>query len=292
MTGGESARVLVTDMGTHFRSLVGLAEHRLILCAPYITRPALEVLRQSAHDDLKLTGEVILATNLTPTSVQGASLDLRAMLETLALFGRSRLLHIPDLHAKIFIADDTNAIISSANLTTGGFDRNVEAGVWLRGQLARETAAAFDSISAKAREVSREDLDALASLAQVTPVVEAKPDRVLARAFRRLLSPPRKASPSTAANTTRLRPIVASTIIETLASTGPMLARDLEHAVRAKHPHLCDDTKVRAVAKKIVWRHEVHWALQELKHDQRVIHLAAKGEQGPWSLAPAAVTPS
>ena len=44
----------------------------------------------------------------------------------------ARLVALSNLHAKVFVADETAAIVTSGNLTRSALDRNLEYGVLLR----------------------------------------------------------------------------------------------------------------------------------------------------------------
>lgn len=277
--GLSGLRVLSGNNETEIATLIATAEQRLVLCAPFITESGAKLVAKRLSSKLRKEGEMVLLTDCSAVSVQGGSLDLRAILSLLTLVKTSKAIHVPNLHAKVFIADDGRAIVTSANLTEGGMRRNVEIGTLLENP--DDVAALLTTIlniASNGRRLTTTDLETLAELSNDMPRIAVQPDRTLQRAFSRLLK-----SVSDSRESQRLRPIFANTILKALKS-GPMLARELERRVREQHPELCDDTKYRAIAKKIVWRHEVHWALQELKHDKRVVHMAAKGEPGPWAL--------
>ena len=44
----------------------------------------------------------------------------------------ARLIALPNLHAKVFVADEKAAIVTSGNLTRSALDSNIEYGVLLR----------------------------------------------------------------------------------------------------------------------------------------------------------------
>ena len=57
------------------------------------------------------------------------------------------LLFVPPLHAKIYMIDRKEAIVTSANLSQGGIDDNYEAGVWLNDpQVLSDICAYIDGL--------------------------------------------------------------------------------------------------------------------------------------------------
>ena len=50
---------------------------------------------------------------------------------------------VSQLHAKIYVVDRKEAIVTSANLTKGGIDDNYEAGIWLNDPAVLKEICAF-----------------------------------------------------------------------------------------------------------------------------------------------------
>ncbi|MXX84850.1 MAG: hypothetical protein F4Y71_00140 [Acidobacteria bacterium] len=63
------------------------------------------------------------------------------------------------LHAKLYAADDSRAILGSSNLSEGGFDHNIELVIELSGDTARDAVSALHAECARhSRDVSLEQL--------------------------------------------------------------------------------------------------------------------------------------
>jgi HKD family nuclease len=75
----------------------------------------------------------------------------------------------PKFHAKVYIADRSKAIISSANLTNNGLHNNIEVGVLLESRESNELSMWFESTWSKASPLSN---DLLASLSKYTDEIE------------------------------------------------------------------------------------------------------------------------
>lgn len=271
--------VLFNEFALHVSRIAATASRRLLISSPYITERGTLSILDHIGPELRNSGELLVLTDCSAGNVVAGSLELEALLNLLAAVKRSRLVHIPNLHAKAYANDTGVGLVTSANLTTGGMLRNVELGVLVAGSAAETLVTVLDRLAWDGIDIARTQLHDLASIAAHLPKVRSpRPDRTIETAFSEVLRPTARGQPAE-----RLRPVFARTILDVLKS-GPRWAAELEGIVRARHPQLCDDTLHRAVAKKIVWRHEVHWALQELKHRGAIVHLAAKGEKGQWSL--------
>lgn len=255
----------------------------MLILSPYITRRPLELLltglrrRQDAVN-------VHLVTDLSATSLASRSLDTRAILDTFARLPRLSLTHLPRLHAKIYLADERCAIVTSANLTDGGLFFNFELGVRVNDPATvrrlREDAEGYASLGG---DVPREELVALDDAAhelqrlhdQAERQTEARLKRVLdqrlGQAHLRLLR--------IRARGKTTHGIFADTLLY-LLRRGPRRTVDLHRAIQQIHPDLCDDSMERIIdgvhfGKK--WKHYVRTAQQHLKRRGLVAH-----ERGMW----------
>jgi phosphatidylserine/phosphatidylglycerophosphate/cardiolipin synthase-like enzyme len=69
----------------------------------------------------------------------GLSDDIRS--EVLAFGGE--IVPVRQLHAKIYLVDEKEAIVTSSNLTKGGMEENYEAGIWLNDPAVLKEICAF-----------------------------------------------------------------------------------------------------------------------------------------------------
>ena len=80
-----------------------------------------------------------LVTDLSPVNIYQASTDPDALRIIADSVPNLTLLHLPRLHAKVYVSDHRRAVITSANLTAGGLHRNYEYGVFIDSEsVARE----------------------------------------------------------------------------------------------------------------------------------------------------------
>ena len=109
------------------RSVVQASSGSLLLCSPYISRPGLDVVADSLTDAVS---HIEVWTKLNPHDwLTGASdpeglMDFTREVES-RVSGVS-LRQADELHAKIILSDGELGLAGSANLTAGGFGRNLE----------------------------------------------------------------------------------------------------------------------------------------------------------------------
>ena len=104
------------------------AEESLLVAAPYIKD------NEAAWLCGLLSGEIEVLTlaRMELQAIRTSALDVNALLRLANVSSSARLIALPNLHAKVFVADEKAAIITSGNLTRSGLDTNIEYGVVLR----------------------------------------------------------------------------------------------------------------------------------------------------------------
>lgn len=260
--------------------LASSARQRVVATAPFITRDALtEFIRVLRHPD---EIEVVIGTTLSSASVSYGSLDLDALRWACSELPRLRLNHVPRLHAKIYIADEDAAIITSGNLTTTSLIHNNEYGV---GIFDRETVVAV-----------KRDLDSYISLGSV---VSCESVNLLATAAKRLhnaeistLDEDTKSAMEEfdelvrglRGNTNENRTAIFARTVRYALHQAPMKTADIHETVKGIHPDLCDDSIERVIngvtfGKR--WKHDVRNAQQTLSRQGQI----SRNNDGTWQLA-------
>lgn len=104
------------------------AEFEIIIVSPWIKRQMWERIRGPVERFVRRGGslKVFMRGCRSDFSI-GLSDDVREEIERL----EGTIVFISQLHAKLYLVDRREAIITSANLTKGGIESNYEAGVWL-----------------------------------------------------------------------------------------------------------------------------------------------------------------
>ncbi|MDR1849207.1 MAG: phospholipase D-like domain-containing protein [Zoogloeaceae bacterium] len=106
-----------------FMSLCAKSQRGIKLCAPYVKSNVMAELLKNKRPDASID----LITKVNWNDYRSGVSDLESLEKTLAHNGR--VFNWSSLHAKIYIFDDRQCIITSANLTWSGLNKNAECGL-------------------------------------------------------------------------------------------------------------------------------------------------------------------
>lgn len=257
----------------HFRRLLDAGETRYLICSPYLSRAPICSLAEglvSRHGQDALAIRVV--TDLSARSLLGGSTDITALTALTELVPSAEVVYVPRVHAKVYIAGESLAVVGSANLTESGSRGNLEYGVAIRdpeavGTIRRDveryaalggavSAASLQSLSERVRDL-REALktaqaSANESLREAAAKLEEKTQDELVRLHVAGRTP---------------HAVFAQTL-QYLLAIRPMGTRELHEEIRALHPDLCDDTVDRVIDGRHYgkrWKHHVRSAQAHLK---------------------------
>lgn len=101
-------------------TLVGESEEDLLICSPYVTREGTEFVSDHLSSRFKSAGRFTFVTDLSPVNVAQGSTDPDALNSLSKSVSRFIVMHLPRLHAKVYVSDCSRAVVSSGNLTRGG----------------------------------------------------------------------------------------------------------------------------------------------------------------------------
>lgn len=146
-------RIITSPWRTEFNTLVGTAKNYLRVVAPFYTdEPVAEILRRG-----KSSRKYFLFA-LNAEGVSGSSQSVSAI-RAIKKATNAEVRFIRGLHAKFIIADERAAIVTSANLTHGGLEKNFEMGVRFEDPKAVKTLARhFDALWSKAQPITESEL--------------------------------------------------------------------------------------------------------------------------------------
>ena len=272
------ARIVKGPWSDRLLELLSFAETDLLLASPFITRTT----TQWISNNLASLGkgqhlQLMCITNIRPESVLAGSLELDGLADLGRRFGQFRLFHMPSLHAKVYVADQKCAIVTSGNLTEGGLRGNCEYGVLLRDPAqVREIRDDFEGYSRLGALVSVDEAVALANdLSRFRGLYRATERKVIKEAgglFRKKLRDAQEKVLRFRARGKSTHAIFCDTI-EYLLSRGPLRTTEMHPLIQHLHPDICDDHIDRVIdgvsfGKK--WKHHVRTAQQALKRAHRI----------------------
>jgi phosphatidylserine/phosphatidylglycerophosphate/cardiolipin synthase-like enzyme len=109
--------------------MINGAKSEIFISSPYVTAEGTNFIASNLSSEIQANGTISILTNLTPQNIAHGATDPKAIQTLQKIAPNFNLWHLPSLHAKVYIADRDNAIITSGNLTSGGLIRNFEYGV-------------------------------------------------------------------------------------------------------------------------------------------------------------------
>lgn len=264
--------------------LASAASRSVLIAAPFIKDGEAAWFCDRLRPDV----DVLTLANIDAGAVSAAALDLAALRRLAAATRSSRVIALPNLHAKVFVADEAAAIVTSANLTRSGLERNLEYGALfedpahvravrrdmlafarLGSEVDAETIAALAPLEAELRE-TRADLEAHAS-----------PDaqRRFAEALRQARQPLASAQVGR-----RSANAVFGEAIRVALARGPLATPDIHAHVRDLLPALCDDSETLVINGERfgkAWKHRIRNAQQQLRRRGAI---ALDRATGTWGL--------
>ncbi|HET6201764.1 MAG TPA: phospholipase D-like domain-containing protein [Planctomycetota bacterium] len=269
--------LLPSPLEPPLRRLFASAERSIFVASPYISREGLSILADSVAEGPPSCGLEVL-TSITLPNLRERSLDVREVAEVYRLRASARVVSLPGLHAKVYVADDCRAIVASGNLTGGGLRRNYEYGVAvsdpevaagivrdMRGYASLGSPFTEEELGRLAREVDAWEALRMELDCQALRTGAGRRERTKEREVRELLL----------RNRIKDRGITSifSDTIRFLLRAGPCATRDLHARIRDIHPDICDDSIDRVIDGQHfgkLWKHDVRNAQQALKRRGRI----------------------
>ena len=257
-----------------FDSLVSNIDEQGLLVSPYITSSPIERIvhiLQGRNIESRVRLDVI--TDLSVNNVLHGATDPAAIIALMDAVPQTHVVYLPRLHAKVYVADESEAVITSANLTEYGLSRNYEYGVritdplWVR--RIREDFLAYGKLGST---VSRPEMEQLAQVAndlkRLRLRIEQEAERKLLKAFQQRMDEAEHELLEIRARGKTTNRIFADTIVYLLRKHGPMRTVELHPRIQQIHPDLCNDNVdriIRGVHFGKKWKHYVRNAQQHLK---------------------------
>jgi phosphatidylserine/phosphatidylglycerophosphate/cardiolipin synthase-like enzyme len=275
---------------THLQTVLHSARQDLLVASPFIkTREAEWVCAQIAANGRANSLRLRVLTDIRSTNVLAGSLDMAALRLFQSRIAKCEVVNLPRLHAKVYIADEDSALVTSANLTPSGLDANLEYGVSFTNPSAiRQVRQDMDRYAAMGNALNSERISELTVVADELKAEYDEVQRSQERTIRRRFDAKLKA-----ANIEFIRAqignrsahgLFADSMVYLLA-TRPMSTKELHSRLKELLPELCDDTTElvidgRTFGKK--WKHVVRNAQAFLRRAGRI-----KLKDGRWMLTEA-----
>lgn len=263
---------------SHLETVLHSVRRDLLVASPYIkTREAEWVCEQVARNGRNNSLHLRVLTDIRSANVLAGSLDLGALHFFQSNVANCEIINVPRLHAKVYVADENCALVTSANLTPSGLDANLEYGVGITDAASvRQVRQDLNRYASLGNALNVERISELEAVAEELKAEFDEVQRSQEKKIRRRFNEKLKA-----ANTHFIRAqigsrsahgLFADTMVY-LLSKGPLSTRELHPRIKELLPELCDDATDlvidgRTFGKK--WKHVVRNAQMFLRRAHRI----------------------
>lgn len=243
------------------------------ICSPYITFSPIKMLLQTfANKNISDKIQIKILTDISlRTVVQGAT-EIPALLYLFDNHPSVSITYLPRIHAKVYIANKSSAIVTSANFTDGGETRNFEYGVKINNsvtvQKIQSDINAYQKLGANITQNQlleiQKQVENIRSAIQIEQKVIRQKIRLESKKQERIVED----------NLIRIRvkgrstnSIFSETLLY-LLSQKTMGTEELHLRIKNIHPDLCDDDFDRVIDGRHfgkLWKHQVRNAQAYLK---------------------------
>lgn len=220
---------------------------------------------------------VSLLTDLSLDNMMNGSTDVAALLAFQQAVPLTEIRFLPSLHAKVYVAGEVKAIVTSSNLTDNGLVRNFEYGVVIEDTEAvravRDDVLRYAMLGSPINQPQLEPFTRITSeLREIAQAAQRSIKRGLRTEFnRRLAEADVEVLRARAAGRTS-HAIFAETILHLLRER-PMRTVELNLRIQRIHPDLCDDSVDRVIDGQHFgkrWKHGVRTAQAYLRRAGRI----------------------
>ena len=251
--------------------IASVARQSVFVAAPFIKYDEAAWLCNQLHPGV----EVLTLANIDAEAVSTAALDLAALRCLAEISCSSKLIALSNLHAKVFVADEEAAIVTSGNLTRSGLDSNLEYGVLLKEpEIVRKVRADMLSFARLGSPVDTATIDELAQLEielrQAHAEVAEKATPAAKQRFNEVIRQARPAIASAQVGN-RSAHAVFGEAIQFVLTRGPQTTRTIQQAVQHLMPNLCDESEILMIKGE---RYGRAWK-RRFRHAQ--LHLRRRG---------------
>lgn len=251
-----------------------------LICSPYITFVPIKMLSLAiAEKKVDTDVQINIITDISlRTVVQGAT-EISALLYLFDNHPKVSITYLPRIHAKVYIANSSSAIITSANFTDGGETKNFEYGVKINDtamvQQIQSDINAYKKLGANVTQVQLAEIQK--QVERIRRAIQAEQKKI----SQKIHLESRQQERIFEDNLIRIRvkgrstnSIFSETLLY-LLSRKPMETEELHFQIKNIHPDLCDDEIDRVIDGRHfgkLWKHQVRNAQAYLKRAGLVLY--------------------
>ena len=252
-------QLLKSPWRTSFTELLSQAQKELVIFSPFVNQEGVRMLVRAIRSKAKI--RVRFMTSLTERNIKNGVTAPEALVELCSRIRGVEILDVPNLHAKVYLIDNRIAIVTSANLTSGGIRNNREYGIVINDSrtVARITADLSEYESHK-KIFNEESLRRISVEAEkIQRRVSQAVNHIQSLKLRRLLK--RELPPLPDAE------IIDNSLItieiHQLLKASPLFRREICDRIQKKYPKKCLNS-IKDKTGGITWKHRISAALEAL----------------------------
>ncbi|MDR2473900.1 MAG: phospholipase D-like domain-containing protein [Tannerella sp.] len=243
----------------------------LTISSPYISDGGADFLIQAIPSEFKNKGLLRFITNLSSRNIyQGATnpCSFKKLFDNINLV---QVFHLPSLHAKVYIQDNREAIITSGNLTAGGLFNNYEYGTYITEKnivaIIKNDLTDYGNLGAL---VNLNDIVKYCLLTERVKNIqntETAKNKGLDTQLSEVLNEVDNKLIALKVADGKIHPIFEKTILYVLKKYGELPQEDINTYLSEIHPDLCNGVNrvINGVNFGKKWKHAVRTSVQTLK---------------------------
>ena len=267
-----------------FRILLGKTKRELTISSPYINASGINIFSNSIQDKSKIKLSVL--TNFSVRNIIDDVTQPAALLKIYDDFKETNISSLAKLHAKVYVVDESYAVITSANLTYGGIQSNFEYGVLIDdtktvklvkqdildyanlGNIIDKTLLNKIYYESKKIEKIKTERDKSFKNSDLAKLLNKSEQKIDTELLENRLTKGKT-----------INGIFSDTIIYLLSKYGSLTTKELNNQIQSIHPDICDNNIHRVINGQDFgkfWKHSVRNAQFSLKKKGTIIN---KGER-------------
>ena len=263
------------------------AKSELTISSPYISDVGADLLINSVSNNFKEKGLLRFITDLSPKNIYQGVTNPFSFDKFFKKINLVQIFHLPKLHAKVYIQDNKNAIVTSGNLTAGGLFNNFEYGIFTDDSnfvsYIKNDLTDYGNLGAL---VSHIDIQNYCNLSDKVNEIYLKKEKSFNKEdeeqFNKAIEQANDELIKIKLAGGKIHPVFEKTILYILNKYGALDQDTINGYIQEIHPDLCDndvDRVINGIVFGKKWKHAARTAMQRLKRRENVNLI-----NGKWTL--------
>jgi phosphatidylserine/phosphatidylglycerophosphate/cardiolipin synthase-like enzyme len=264
--------VLQKNWHNKLHSLFQNVHSELTISSPYISDRGVDFLINAIPKTFKEKGLVKFITNLSSKNIYQGVTNPYSFRKIFDCVNLVQIFHLPNLHAKVYIQDNKEAIVTSGNLTAGGLFNNYEYGTYIFDKktvsLIKNDLTDYGNLGAL---VNLNDILIYCNMTEKVKEIYNKKGKYENNEIETQLNEAISEADDKLIELKiiegKIHPIFEKTITYILKKNGALEQNDINNLLKKIHPDLCNDVDrvIKGVHFGKKWKHAARTAIQRLK---------------------------